>query len=218
MTILVCSCDKNADLFDIFHYFIEKYWTKHPKVVYSTETVKNKYYKTICKNYPVEQWTRRIRETLEEISDDVVLLMVDDIFIRKPVDKKRLKYAENLFGGNLALVNLEKEWDENEDIGLAGFKRRPKGKSFRVSLMCGLWDRLKLIDILEGDHDPWYVENAQIAKDYEYYINSGDYIIDWGYVTFNEVGLFKGKWCREVVPFFEKEGIVVNYEERGFYN
>ena len=195
MTIFVASCDKNTDLFEPFHHCLEKYWAKHPKVVYCTETVKNPYYKTICKDYPLEQWTRRIRESLAEIKDDLVLFMVDDIFIRHPVDAKRIKYIEGLFGGNLALVNLEKEWDDNEDIGL---------------------DRLKLIDILEGDHDPWFVENSQPCKGYEYYINSGDYIIDWGYKTFIPFGVFQGKWEHEAEAFFKQEGLEIDYEKRGF--
>lgn len=216
MIIFVASCDKNADLFEPFHHCLEKYWAKHPKVVYCTESVRNPYYKTICKDYPLEQWTRRIRESLAEIKDDLVLFMVDDIFIRHQVDEKRIKYISNLFGGNLALVNLEKEWDDNEETGLDRLKRRPQGKMFRISLMCGVWDRLKLIDILEGDHDPWFVENAQPCKDYEYYINSGDYIIDWGYKTFIPFGVFQGKWEHEAEAFFKQEGLEIDYEKRGF--
>ena len=216
MVIFVASCDKNTDLFEPFHHCLEKYWAKHPKVVYCTETVKNPYYKTICHDYPLEQWTRRIRESLAEIKDDLVLFMVDDIFIRHPVDTKRIKYIEGLFGGNLALVNLEKEWDDNEDIGLDRLKRRPQGKMFRISLMCGVWDRLKLIDILEGDHDPWFVETSQPCKGYEYYINSGDYIIDWGYKTFIPFGVFQGKWEHEAEAFFKQEGLEIDYEKRGF--
>ena len=216
MIIFVASCDKNTDLFEPFHHCLEKYWARHPKVVYCTESVHNPYYKTICHDYPLEQWTRRIRESLEEVKDDLVLLMVDDIFIRKQVDEKRIKYISGLFGGSLALVNLEKEWDDNEEIGLDRLKRRTKGKMFRISLMCGVWDRKKLIDILEDDHDPWFVENSQPCKGYEYYINSGDYIIDWGYKTFIPFGVSQGRWNREIVPFFEAEGIEIDYEKRGF--
>ena len=216
MVIFVASCDKNTDLFEPFHHCLEKYWAKHPKVVYCTESVRNPYYKTICHDYPLEQWTRRIRESLAEIKDDLVLFMVDDIFIRHPVDTKRIKYIEGLFGGNLALVNLEKEWDDNEDVGLDRLKRRPQGKMFRISLMCGVWDRLKLIDILEGDHDPWFVENSQPCKGYEYYINSGVYIIDWGHKTFIPFGVFQGKWEHEAEAFFKQEGIEIDYEKRGF--
>ena len=215
MTIFVASCNKNADLFAIFHHCMEKYWTKHPKVVYSTETIKNPYYTTICKDYPLDQWTRRIRESLAEIDDDVILFMVDDIFIRKAVDRKRIKFAESLFGGSLAFINLEQEFGECEDVGLKGFKRRTDGY-FVISLMCGLWDREKLIDILSADASPWDVEFNADLKDYTYYINSGDRIIDWGHAPFEWFGLMQGKWMREVVPFFEAEGIEIDYEKRGF--
>lgn len=53
MYILVCSCDKDEDLFDPFHHCLEKYWPNHPRVVYSTESVINPYYQTITKDYPL---------------------------------------------------------------------------------------------------------------------------------------------------------------------
>ena len=82
--------------------------------------------------------------------------------------------------------------------------------------MCGLWNKEKLLKILENDSDPWTVEYRQDTKGFDYLINSDDYIIDWGYKTFNYVGVVKGKWSREIIPFFEKEGIKVDYEKRGF--
>ena len=39
MKILVCSCDKNNDLWELFYHCMEKYWPDHPEVIYSTETV-----------------------------------------------------------------------------------------------------------------------------------------------------------------------------------
>lgn len=217
MKILVLSCDKNEDTFEAFHHCMEKYWENHPDVIYATETIKNPYYRTICKNYPLEQWTKRIRETLAEIDDNEILIMIDDCFIREKVDTKRIEYARKNLKGNIAMFNFEKSFDNNDiETEIVGFKRRQHGALYELSIMCGLWNREKLIDILGTDSDPWSVEYRQDTKGYDYYINSGDYIIDWGYETFIFTGICKGKWCRNVVPFFEKEGIIVNYEERGF--
>ena len=217
MVIVVCSCDKDEDLFEAFHHCIEKYYPSHPEIIYATETIKNPYYKTINKNYPLKQWTKRIRETLQEINDNQILLMIDDIFIRKPVDIKRIEYARSVLKGNVALINFEKVFNkEDKECGLNGFKMRKKGSEYELSLMCGLWDKEKLIDIIGKDSDPWTVEYNQETKGYDYLINSDDYIIDWGYKTFRPVGLIKGKWAREVIPFFEKEGIEIDYEKRGF--
>ena len=217
MKILVLSCDKNKDTFEAFHHCMEKYWKDHPEVIYSTETIKNPYYKTICKDYPLEIWTRRIRETLEEIPDNDILIMIDDCFIRNKVDVKRIDYARKHLKNNIAMFNFEKSFDTDDiETTLKGFKKRRHNSPYEVSIMCGLWDKEKLLKVIEEDSNPWEVEGKQNNCNYDYYINSGDYIIDWGYKTFIFTGICKGKWCRNVVPFFEKEGIIVNYEERGF--
>lgn len=217
MTILVLSCDKNEDIFEPFHHCIEKYYLTHPEIIYATETIKNPYYKTISKDYPLDKWTKRIRETLKEIDDNEILLMIDDIFIRKPVDTKRIDYAKTYLKGNIAMFNFELAFNQDDkESGLDGWKIRQKGSEYELSIMCGLWNKKALIDILSEDSDPWSVEYNQNTKGYDYLINSGDYIIDWGYKTFKPVGVVKGKWAREVVDFFKKEGIEIDYEKRGF--
>ena len=217
MKILVLSCDNNNDTFEPFHHCIEKYWKNHPEIIYSTETIQNPYYKTISKNYPLEQWTKRIRETLKEIDDNKILVMIDDCFVRNKVDEERIKYACDNLKDNIAMFNFEKSFDSNdEETNLKGFKKRKHGSPYEVSIMCGLWNKEKLVNVLQGEHNPWEVEGNQNNCGYDYYINSGDYIIDWGYETFIFTGICKGKWCRNVVPFFEKEGIKIDYERRGF--
>ena len=217
MKILVLSCDKDEDVFEAFHHCMEKYWEEHPEIIYATETIKNPYYKTISKNYPLNQWTKRIRETLQEIDDGKILIMIDDCFIRNKVDTKRVEYACDNLKGNIAMFNFEKSFDKtDEDCEFEGFKKRKHGALYEVSLMCGLWQKDKLLQILKEDSDPWNVEYKQKNCGFDYYINSGDYIIDWGYKTWVPVGLVKGVWNREIIPFFEKEGIKIDYEKRGF--
>ena len=211
MKILVLSCDKNEDLWYPFHHCIEKYWKNHPEIIYATETLQNPYYKTISKNYPLEIWTKRIRETLNEIDDDIILTIIDDEFIRNPVDIERIEYLKDKIKDNIAAFYFEKSFDENDiETDIEGMKRRHHGSS------CGIWQKDKLINILSRDSDPWDVEIHQDNKGYDFYINSGDYIIDWGYITWIPTGVFKGKWCKNVIPFFEKEGVEIDYEKRGF--
>lgn len=217
MKILVCSCDKNEDIFYIFYHCMEKYWKNHPEIIYATESIKNPYYKTISYNIPLENWTTRIRKTLQEINDDKILLMIDDCFIRNNVDEKRIEYIKDKLTGNIAMFNFEKSFDVNDEkTDIEGFKKRKHGSSYEVSLLCGLWQKEKLIKILERNTNPWEIELKQKNYGFDFYINSEDYIIDWGYKTFKPAGLFKGKWCKEVVPFLEKEGIKIDYEKRGF--
>ena len=80
------SCDKNKDLFKPFHDCMEKYWADHPEIIYSTESVVNPYYTTICRNLSIDKWTQRVVETVKDLPCRHILLMVDDIFIREKVD------------------------------------------------------------------------------------------------------------------------------------
>ena len=125
MKILVASCDKDTDIFDAFHYCMEKYWKNHPEIIYATETVQNPYYKTISYDIPLELWTKRMRKTIEDIDDDKILFMVDDCFIRDYVDVDRINYVEENLKDNIALFNFEKSWDANDLMSsYKGFKRR----------------------------------------------------------------------------------------------
>lgn len=219
MILLVLACDKNEEIFDAFHHCMEKYYPSHPEIIYATETVKNPYYKTICYNIPLERWTERIRKTLKDIDDEQILIMMDDFFIRQPVDTKRIEYLSKQLKGNIATFCFEKSYDENdEETEVIEMKKRQHGAEYEVALNCGLWQKDKLIDILSGEYTPWQVEGNRDNKGYDHYINSGDYIIDWGYVTWIPTGLFKGKWCKNIIPFFEKEGIKIDYSKRGFFD
>jgi len=215
MKVVVLSCDKNEDLWYPFYHCMEKYWKNHPEVIYLTESKKNNYYKTIMKKYPLELWSKRIRESLEEIEDDLVLVMVDDVFIRHDVDVDRIEYLCRNFKG--ACINFEKSFDENDkDTEIDEIKKRGKRSPYEVSLMCGLWNRRALQDILREDSDPWTIESRGNGYGYDFYINGGEYIIDWGYETWQYCGVMKGKWCREAKFFFDNEGIKIDYDKRGF--
>ena len=217
MKILVLSCDKNNDLFEPFQHCMEKYWSNHPEIIYTTETITNPYYKTISKNYPLNKWSRRIRETLAEINDDQILVMVDDCFIRSQVNENRIKEACEVLKGNIAFLNFEKSFDKNDTKSeIEGFKKRQKGASYSISLMCGLWNKEKLIKVLSEDKDPWQIELSQPTCGFDYYINSEDFIIDWGYHTTGVwFGVCRGSWCRECVDFLRKEGLNIDFNKRG---
>ena len=213
MKIIVLSCSKNEDTFEPFHDLMEKYYPCHPEIIYFSDGIKNPYYKTIIVENELSTWTKGFREFLNQINDEQVLLMIDDCFIRQPVDICRINEASDILelsirlNGKIACLNFEKSWDKaDEDTSFNGWKKRKHGSRFEVSLMCGLWDREKLIEVCDRDCTPWEIEENQDSKGYDYYINSGDYIIDWGYRTFELVGKVKGVWTEETIKFLESEG------------
>lgn len=220
MKILVLSCDKNEELFDPFRHCIEKYWVDHPEIIYFTDTIINPYYRTICKDHRnMNIWTKCVREALSEIDDNQIIIMMDDLFIRNKVDSARIEYLSSKLRGNIACFNFEKSFDITDlKTDILGFKKRRHNSKYEVSIMCGLWDKNKLLKVLEKDCSPWEIEKLRDNKGFDFYINCWDYIIDWGYITYKPTGLYRGKWMREIIPFFEKEGIVVDFNKKGFYD
>lgn len=211
MIIAVLSCDKNEDTFLPFCHFMERYYSNHPEIIYFTDGIINPFYKTIPVKRTLDKWTKGFREFLNQIDDEQILLMIDDCFIRKPVDVKRIEYASEHLNGNIALMNFEKSWDANDEpTDLIGWKKRKHGSEFEVSLLCGLWQKEKLLKVVERDCSPWEIELEQDNCGFDYYINSGDYIIDWGYKTFQPVGKIKGKWTKETVEFLKRNGLWQN--------
>ena len=211
MIIAVLSCDKNEDTFLPFCHFMERYYPNHPEIIYFTDGIINPFYKTIPVKRTLDKWTKGFREFLNQIDDEQILLMIDDCFIRKPVDVERIEYASEHLNGNIALMNFEKSWDVNDEpTDLIGWKKRKHGSEFEVSLLCGLWQKEKLLKVVERDCSPWEIELEQDNCGFDYYINSGDYIIDWGYKTFQPVGKVKGKWTKETVDFLKRNGLWQN--------
>ena len=111
-TIVVMSCDKNKDLWEPFYLCMEKYWKIHPRIIYSTETVTNPYYETICRNYPIDKWTKRVYDTIKDIPTKHILLMVDDIFLRDYVNDKLIFALKDYVVGNVASLNFEFSFDK----------------------------------------------------------------------------------------------------------
>ena len=215
--IIVMSCDNNKDLWEPFHYCMEKYWPNHPEVIYSTETLINPYYKTICRNLSINQWTRRVVETIKDLPCKHILLTIDDLFIRQEVDNDFIWKLKDYVKDNIASLNFEFAFDEN-DKPFNGIilKRNPKGR-FKLSCMCQMWQKKAILDLFNVDKDPWRFEKDNKAKKWEFLISKNGDFLNWGkrHDTW-KWGIVKGKWTQECKEFFDSEGIIINYDERGF--
>jgi hypothetical protein len=90
-SILVLSCDAYEDIWMPFFTLKDRYWKSciYPTYI-ATETKDCPYAKALKHNYPLNQWTRRIRESLAEIETRYVIMMDCDMFIRAEVNRRRI--------------------------------------------------------------------------------------------------------------------------------
>lgn len=218
--ILVMSCDKYIPYTgDLFHHCIEKYWANHPQVYYCTESVNNHYYSTIHSNHPVNEWTRRVYECLEQIDSDIVLVCPDDTFFRKQVNDQVLDKLCSYIDDKLIAINLEPPFDcyeVNEILSI----RNQQGK-WLSSFMPQLWNKNKLMEILKDKAlNPRQAEKIGRGLPYTFgIIATTNKDIDFGKVpNVYPYAIVEGKWAREMIKFVEQENIKIDFSVLGFFD
>ena len=209
MKLIVLSCNKYEPCWKPFFTLLDKYYPNHPKAVLITETKKCPYCETI--NVDSDIWTVRFREGLKQIEDDEVLVMLDDFFIRQPVDEERINEAENLLKefDNVACFNFELDYRESlTQIGKWDIQKN--NQVYLTSTQPSLWRKDYLLSFLNKNMNPWEFETQITNSPYIFFINNSDYIVDIGYrhqdlsIGF---GITRGKLSKECLEFLESEGL-----------
>lgn len=217
LEVLIMSCDSYNDTWLPFSILYNKYFPNNYKTYIVTETKICTYFDTIKKT---GAWTKRLREALQELDSEYVLLMLDDYFIHDKVDLERIKETLRLFDDKTATFNFELNYRNAETLRWPYFwKKQYNNQVYLNSTQPSIHNRLKLIERLDKDQTPWEWELTKLDSKYYFFINNGKPIINTGYdINHKPWGIVQGKWSRETKELFDKEGIQVDYEKRGYFN
>ena len=217
MSILVFSCDAYEDCWKPFKKLYDKYFPNPYKLYIGTETKTCDFGTTIKTQ---GQWTNRLKETLSKIDTKYILFLLDDFFIRNNVDYNTLEAIKDLFEDNTATINFElANCIRLDNKSLGRFKKKSDNQPYLFSCQPGIWDREKLIEILENDKTPWQMETTVLDSPYEFYANMGNLIIDIGYYEHRKPwGIVQGKWATEMIELNKKEKLGIDFTKRGFYD
>lgn len=205
MQILILSCDKYEPCWKPFFALLEKYYPGHPKTFLVTETKTCPYCETINANSP--RWGVRFKTALEQLTDDDVLVMLDDFFIRGPVDAERIKQLKT--NNEIMCYNFEQDYREPL-MKLKEWDIQKNNQIYLNSCQPTLWNRRLLIDRLDENKTPQEWETTIINSPYIHFINNQGYIIDIGYrhqPLSIGWGITRGKIAKECIEFLEKEGL-----------
>lgn len=122
-------------------------------------------------------WTRYMREYIEKLDDEYVILGVDDHLINSPVDMDIYNKLKNTLGGYIKSVRLcdctwypSCQYNTNND-GIMSLK---EDADYVVTGQYTLWERKSLLEILRVDRDVWNFESAgsKEYKDKGYRVNA----------------------------------------------
>ena len=203
-SIVMMSCDKYKCLTPAFNYCLDKYYPNHPKVNYI---------------YGNDCWTKRLREELEYMLDDYVLLILDDMLIRRPVNEELIQNALDTLekDKNIAVINFEKNYREALPYSDEWLKQI-NGQVYLHSCQPSIWRREALIDNLQKNEDAWSWELTWVNNNWTYLINRNEKIIEIGRTNDLNWGVARGKITEEFKNFLIKENIYTNEIKEAFEN
>ena len=212
LAIIVLSCDKYNDLWAPFFYCFHRYWPTCPFPVYlfaNERTFKTDKDVTTVMSGPDQDWSSSIKACLQQIHHEYVLVLFDDVFLRKPVEA-------TAFAPLLSWLDTNKPAylrfrpvphpDEriNKEIG-----RYRESTLYRTAVLA-IWQRDVFLNILKPGESAWQLEIDGARRSMRYPDFYGCYKSILNYVH----GVEKGKWIPTVVRWLDEIGATVSASDR----
>lgn len=234
-TILVNSCDAYEDTWYPFFELLKKYWHDCPyPIVLNTETKAYKDDFLPIKCYSLYQnkkptYGERMLEHLKRIDSEFIIMMLDDFFLRSPVDMGKIDVYIEFMEANpdVAYITFDSVKDQfnTDDGALKDCLLRPKYGEYKVNLQGGIWNKKALPYYVRKHETPWEFETKGSIRSFER--NDRFYClkdlslspINYGKKPGLTWGIVRGKWAKgDVEPLFRKHGIECDLTKRGFFD
>lgn len=235
VSVIVSSCDADEDTWYPFFYFFKKFWKDIPvnwDIILNTESKKYCHEGINIKSIEVNNaerlaWSKRLHNILAKIDTKYILLILSDYFFYDNVDTERLLNC---------LAWMEKEdkigaiyFDPNDYCEKAiinnrhtDFEKGIKGTPYMANAQIGLWRKEALYELTRYNENAWKWE--YLASERTQYYNYDFYFIkkeakkvffyDW---TADGITVYSRKWTKKCIDFFYKEGIEVDFSQRGVW-
>ena len=118
-------------------------------------------------DFPCDKWVDGMLIYLKNITDDTVIIMLEDYWLIRKVDTSAVAKLSNIIEDNILRVDLTTDRlyaAGMKDVGYVGHYDIIEAKSsqYQMSLQAGIWNRKLLIEVLEAlppkNHSAWDVE------------------------------------------------------------
>ena len=163
-TVLVCSCDKYADLHAPFIALFRKFWPDCPfEVVLVTETVVGADgFDRVIRAGAGGSWASRLVFALDRLASRRVLMLCDDYLLSSKVDTglvlRRLAQADALGAANLRLIPNPRPTSGNSLPAAHGLREYRRDTAYCIATQAGFWKRDFLSFLAAGKNSIWEFE------------------------------------------------------------
>ena len=172
LTILVCSCDSYQDLWIPFFTLLKKYWDpKDIQILLNTESYDFPFDGldiTVVHSPCEKNYGQRMLNALSCVNTKYVLPLLDDFFLRSPVDENRIREIIRWMDedSNIAYFNCDStevyaDWEINR---YPGFRRIPPGNRYIFNMQAAIWRTNILKKCWLPNVSPWEWEMLSNTK------------------------------------------------------
>ena len=204
--IVVLSCDKFSSLWPLFFKRFEENFSSKLAQVYLLSNYadfipeKNQRINVRCIGEDLS-WSSNLRKLLETLSEENVLLFMDDAPLSKAVDIEKFKAIYDEFlNKDMQYMNLKASPAPNRNIG-KDFGEIASGTAYRTAVVPTLWKKNTLLELLRDDENAWQFEifGSQRSNCHE-----GFFSVNKSLFQFDHI-IIKGKIDRGVYRKLEKQ-------------
>lgn len=217
--VLVVSCDKYSDLWPVFFELKRRKWADCPYRTYLGSNNRNSGEDGVTDILIGEDlsWADNVRNMLDHIEEDYVIMLLDDFFIDRVIDTQRVRaLADYMEEKGFDSLRMEPSPGPvrlcNRKLNVG--KTKP-GYPFYVSTQPAIWKKNSLRNLLKPGYSAWDFElKNTIDAD-----NLGcSFAGTKDYVFHHKNGVERGKYYSSTVDFLNSEGISADYGKRGIIN
>jgi hypothetical protein len=212
----------DSDVWKPFFTLFFKYWNNCPFPLYLTANfLQYPDSRVITINLENEEnWSSSLISALKKINENYVILILEDFLITHHVDTEQIEELwQYMRKKNAACLRLfpcpgpDTICKDNSNVGIIA-----KGAPYRSSTMVAIWDKEILLSLLQKGETAWEFELKGTKRTYNIdrpflsVITDNDSPIQ--YIC---TAITRGKWMPEVPDFFKKEGIHMDFSQRGLW-
>lgn len=232
--VLVNSCDTYEDTWHPFFELFKIHWPDCAYPIFlNTESKTYSDEKLAINCFSLYQdnkvaYGERLLEHIKRIPNNFIIMMLDDFFLRAPVDSQKIESYLDFMEENsdVAFVTFDSIEDSmNIDDGvLEDCVLRPRCGEYKVNLQAGIWRRESLFRYVRKHESPWELETKGSIRSFE--CNDRFYCvkdvslspINYGKKPGLTWAIVRGKWVKDdVAPLFEQYSIDCDFSKRGFF-
>ena len=175
MNVFVMTSDKYTKTLRGFAHLFKKYWHPWQNVIVCGYTApdfdlpSNFTFYSIgnMEDYPVDKWSDSLIHVLEHFPHDKVLcLMLEDYWITDYVQQREVEMLYNYMMQFDYVLKMDLFTDrryaggaeEYPPCGHIPLVKSDYKSAYHMSLMCGLWNRKRLLEVLIPNESPWDIE------------------------------------------------------------